>query len=113
MRETYSPELVEAEVRERAAFNSERLARLVALYKQDFPRFRVPGGEDGDQNEGFSLNRITGIVGGLQVPIYSIAYNYHNTGDLDTLSKINEATTIKADTDDVVNQLRNLFNVQM
>lgn len=68
---------------------------------------------DGDQNEGFSLNRITGIVGGLQVPIYSIAYNYHNTGDLDTLSKINEATTIKADTDDVVNQLRNLFNVQM
>lgn len=41
--------LVEAEVRERAAFNSERLARLVALYKQDFPRFRVPGGEDGDQ----------------------------------------------------------------
>ena len=68
---------------------------------------------DGDQNEGFSLNRITGIVGGLQVPVYAIAYNYHNTGDLDTLSKINEATTIKADTDDVVNQLRNLFNVQM
>ena len=68
---------------------------------------------DGDQNEGFSLNRITGIVGGLQVPVYSIAYNYSNTSDLDTLSKINEATTIKADTDDVVNQLRNLFNVQM
>lgn len=41
--------LVEAEVRERAAYNSERLARLVALYKQDFPRFRVPGGEEGDQ----------------------------------------------------------------
>ena len=68
---------------------------------------------DGDQNEGYSLNRITGIVGGLQVPVYAIAYNYHNTGELDTLSKINEATTIKADTDDVVNQLRNLFNVQM
>lgn len=41
--------LMEAEVRERAAFSEERLARLVALYKQDFPRFRVPGGEEGDQ----------------------------------------------------------------
>lgn len=40
--------LVEAEVRERAAYSSERLARLVTLYKQDFPRFRVPGDEDGD-----------------------------------------------------------------
>lgn len=68
---------------------------------------------DGDQNEGYSLKRITGIVGGLQVPVYCIAYNYSNTGELETLSKINEATTIKADSDDVVNQLRNLFNVQM
>ena len=40
--------LVEAEVRERAAFNVDRLARLVSLYKQDFPRFRVPGDEEGD-----------------------------------------------------------------
>lgn len=68
---------------------------------------------DGEQNEGFALSRITGIVGGLQIPVYAIAYNYHDTGELDTLSKVNEATTIKADTDDVVNQLRNLFNVQM
>ncbi len=68
---------------------------------------------DGQQNEGYALSRIEGIVGGLQIPVYAIAYNYKDTGDLDTLSKINEATTIKADTDDIVNQLRNLFNVQM
>lgn len=69
---------------------------------------------DGDQNEGYALSRIEGIVGGLQVPVYAIAYNYENkNGDLDVLSKINEATTIKAGSDDVVNQLRNLFNVQM
>lgn len=68
---------------------------------------------DGQQNQGFALSRIDGIVGGLQIPVYPIAYNYKDTGDLETLSKINEATTIKADTDDVVNQLRNLFNVQM
>ncbi len=68
---------------------------------------------DGEQNGGYSLNRVTGIVGGLQIPIYTIAYNYSNITDLDTLSKINEATNIKADTDDVVNVLRNLFNVQL
>lgn len=41
--------LVESEAREGFVYNSERLARLVALYKQDFPRFRLPGGEEGDQ----------------------------------------------------------------
>ena len=68
---------------------------------------------DGDQNEGFSLNRISGIVGGLHIPVYSIAYNYKNTGDLEKLSGINEAATIKAGSDDIVNQLRNLFNVNL
>ena len=68
---------------------------------------------DGDQNEGYTLDRITGIVGGLQVPIYSIAYNYDNTGELEKLSNINEAAFIKADSDDIANQLRNLFNVQI
>ena len=68
---------------------------------------------DGDQNKGYSLNRITPIVGGLGVPVYTIAYNYSNTSDLEALSYINEATCIKADSDDIVNQLRNLFNVQI
>ncbi len=68
---------------------------------------------DGDQNEGWSLNRVTGIVGGLQIPIYSIAYNYSNTDDLERLSSINEAAIIKADSDDIANQIRNLFNVQL
>ena len=68
---------------------------------------------DGDQRDGFPLKRITGIVEGLQIPVYTIAYNYSNTSELEELSSINEAVTIKADSDDVVNQLRNLFNVQM
>ncbi len=68
---------------------------------------------DGAQNEGYSLNRITGIIGGLQIPVYSIAYNYSDTGELEKLSGINEAATIKAGSDDIVNQLRNLFNVNM
>lgn len=68
---------------------------------------------DGNQNEGYTIERITSIVGGLRVPIYSIAYNYSNTTELETLSQINEATVLKADSDDVANQLRNLFNVQL
>ena len=68
---------------------------------------------DGDQNVGYSLERITDVVGGLKVPVYSIAYNYNNVDDLEKLSGLNEAAQIKANSDDVVNQLRNLFNVNL
>ncbi len=68
---------------------------------------------DGDQNEGYSFSRIKEIVAGLQIPVYSIAYNYSNTGELEELSGINEAACIKAGSDDIINQLRNLFNVQI
>ncbi|MDR0381397.1 MAG: VWA domain-containing protein [Oscillospiraceae bacterium] len=72
---------------------------------------------DGQQNEGYHLDRITPIVGGLQIPIYSIAYNLDGDstagGELQTLSRINEAVLINANSEDLINQLRNLFNVQM
>ena len=66
---------------------------------------------DGDTNSGYSLDRVTPVVGGLKIPVYSIAYNYSNTDELHTLSNTNEAALIKADSDDIPNQLRNLFNV--
>lgn len=68
---------------------------------------------DGESNAGYTLNRISAIVEGMRVPVYCIAYNYNSGGDLDKLSAINEASTVKADTDNVVNQLRNLFNTQL
>lgn len=68
---------------------------------------------DGDANSGYTLSRITPIVEGMRVPVYCIAYNYSSGGDLETLSGVNEASTVKAGTDDVVNQLRNLFNTQL
>ncbi len=67
---------------------------------------------DGDSNSGYSLSRISTVVEGMRVPVYCIAYNYSG-GSLEELSGINEASTVKADTDDVVNQLRNLFNTQL
>lgn len=67
---------------------------------------------DGDQNVGWSLDRIKPVVDGMNVPVYTIAYNYNNTGDLEELSSINEAVCIKADSQNIVNELRNLFNVE-
>ena len=58
-------------------------------------------------------NRIEPIVGGLHIPVYCIGYNMNNTKELKELAEINEAALINADSDDIVNQLRNLFNVNM
>lgn len=67
---------------------------------------------DGEQNEGYSLKRVTPIVAGMQVPVYTIGYNYADeNGELNTLSGINEAAALSANSDDIANQLRNLFNV--
>lgn len=68
---------------------------------------------DGDSNTGYTLSRIASIVEGMRVPVYCVAYNYDNGGSLESLSGINEASTVKAGSDDVVNQLRNLFNTQL
>ena len=68
---------------------------------------------DGAQNEGYDLSRVTPIVGGLKVPVYTIAYNYSDNGELEKLSEINEAVCIKADSEDIANHIRNLFNVEI
>ncbi|MCL2153965.1 MAG: VWA domain-containing protein [Oscillospiraceae bacterium] len=72
---------------------------------------------DGDQNEGYNLSRVAPIIGGLRIPIYTIAYNLtdgsRGDSELQSLSGINEAVRLKASSDDIINQLRNLFNVQM
>ncbi len=67
---------------------------------------------DGEQNEGYSLKRVTPVVAGMQVPVYTIGYNYDDeNGELNLLSDINEAAALNATSDDISNQLRNLFNV--
>ncbi len=70
---------------------------------------------DGAQNAGFELKRITPIVGGLGISVYTIGYEMMSSDkeDLQKLSEINEAVCIDADTNDIVNELRNLFNVNM
>lgn len=68
---------------------------------------------DGEANCGYSLNRIAPVVNGLDIPVYCIAYNYDIPSDLRTLSEINEASVENAQSDDIVNLLRNLFNTQL
>ena len=68
---------------------------------------------DGDTNQGYGFNDIEGVVSGLKVPIYTINYNYAGSNALKSLSDINEAASINADTDDVVYQLKNLLNASM
>lgn len=67
---------------------------------------------DGETNEGYSLKDIKELIEVYQVPIYTIGYNA-NIEALETISSINEAASMNADTDDVVYKLGNLFNVQM
>ncbi len=72
---------------------------------------------DGEQNCGCSLSRITPIVEGLKVPVYTIGYNLESdstaASELEKLSGINEASLINATSDDLINHMRNLFNVEL
>ncbi|WP_159885359.1 vWA domain-containing protein [Paenibacillus puerhi] len=67
---------------------------------------------DGETNEGHSLKDIKGLVESFKIPIYTIGYNA-NIKALESISSINEAANINADTDDVVYKIGNLLNVQM
>ena len=99
-------------------------AILVALKMMIDKKEEVPNAKmmlfllsDGEQNRGYSLDRVTPIVGGLKVPVYSIGYNLDKDSsavdELKRLSGINEASLINATSDDLINHMRNLFNVEL
>lgn len=67
---------------------------------------------DGETNAGHSLDDIRGLIETYKTPIYTIGYNA-NIKALESISSINEAANINADTDDVVYKIGNLLNVQM
>lgn len=73
---------------------------------------------DGEQLDGYRLDKVIDIVDGLDVQIYTIGYNLDLTGarakrELSELSALKEAEMIDAQTSDIVTQLRNLFNVKL
>lgn len=67
---------------------------------------------DGETNSGHSLKDIESMLKALKIPVYTIGYNA-NIKALQTISSINEAASINADSEDVVYKLGSLFNSQM
>ncbi|MHC1683052.1 MAG: VWA domain-containing protein [Clostridiaceae bacterium] len=67
---------------------------------------------DGETNRGNSLDDIKDILEESKIPVYTIGYNA-NIEALQSLSNINEAASIDADTEDVIYKLSNLFNAEM
>ena len=99
-------------------------AVLVALKMMVDKKEEIPNAKmmlfvlsDGEQNRGYSLDRVAPIVGGLKIPVYTIGYNLTSdsqaTNELKRLSGINEASLINATSDDLINHMRNLFNVEL
>lgn len=64
---------------------------------------------DGETNRGYSLKDISEPINALNIPIYTIGYNA-DIPALESISAINEAANINADSDDVIYKLKNLFN---
>ncbi|MGG3309666.1 VWA domain-containing protein [Paenibacillus lautus] len=67
---------------------------------------------DGETNVGHSLDDIRELIQAFKIPVYTIGYNA-NIQALQSISGINEAASINADTDDVVYKIGQLLNVQM
>ena len=99
-------------------------AVLIALKMMADKKEEIPNAKmmlfllsDGEQNRGYSLDRVAPIVGGMKIPVYTIGYNLEKdsraTNELKRLSGINEASLINATSDDLINHMRNLFNVEL
>jgi Ca-activated chloride channel family protein len=67
---------------------------------------------DGETTAGSGFNDVRDMIGGLQVPVHTIGYNA-NLDVLKEVSKINEAASVTADTDDVIYQIQSFFNAEM
>lgn len=67
---------------------------------------------DGETNIVHSLEDIKEILEAVEIPVHTIGYNA-NIKALENISAINEATSINADSDDVIYKLGSLFNAEM
>ncbi len=70
---------------------------------------------DGQANRGYGFDEIEEVTRGLRIPVYTIGYNLEDEWleVLEAVSDINEASTMDADSDNVIYKLESLFNAQM
>lgn len=67
---------------------------------------------DGDSNTGYKFSETKDIIAGMNIPVYTISYNYA-ADSLSELASINEAASIVGNSEDITYKLRNLFNAEM
>lgn len=67
---------------------------------------------DGATTEGSPLELVSPIIKESGIPVYTIGYNA-DIEALQSISNINEASSINADSDDVIYKIKSLFNAQM
>ena len=67
---------------------------------------------DGQQTDGYSLRKVSDTLIGLGIPIHTIGYG-ENIEDLKTISSFNESSHIQASPEDVIYNLKNIFNSQL
>ena len=67
---------------------------------------------DGDSNTGYKFSETKDIIAGMDIPIYTISYNY-TADSLSELASINEAAAIVGNSEDITYKLRNLFNAEI
>jgi Ca-activated chloride channel family protein len=67
---------------------------------------------DGETNVGLNLHQVERVISALKIPVHTIGYNI-DIAELQTVSNINEAASINAESQDVVYLISNLFNAFM
>lgn len=69
---------------------------------------------DGATNRGLSLDGIRDVLIGLRYPVFTIGYGQEADMDsLQAVSQINEAASMKADSEDILSKLKALFNANL
>ena len=63
---------------------------------------------DGETNEGYTLNDVQPVIGGLRIPVYTVGFEA-NLDELGRLSSLVEAATINASEEDVEFKISALF----
>lgn len=67
---------------------------------------------DGETNTGVTYSEVKNVLEQLRYPVYTIGYNT-TLDPLEQLSQINEAVCIDANNDDIIYQLKLLFNANL
>lgn len=67
---------------------------------------------DGEQRDGYAFSKVSSVLEGLRIPIHTICYGT-DIAEMEKMSLLNEASSIKASPEDVVYNLKNIFNAQM